>query len=79
MVIGGGVIGLEMASYFNSAGSKVTIIEMLDHIAGETDREISELLFTDYVKKGIDIKLGAKVTAIGNGKVMFEKDDARAK
>jgi dihydrolipoamide dehydrogenase len=78
VVIGGGVIGLEMASYFNSAGSKVTIIEMLDHIAGETDREISELLLADYIKKGIDIKLGAKVTAIGNGKVMFEKDNVKS-
>ena len=44
VIVGGGVIGLEMASYFNSAGSKVTIIEMLDHIAGNNDREISILL-----------------------------------
>ena len=41
VVIGGGSIGLEMASYFNSVGSKVTVIEMLDHIAGATDSEIS--------------------------------------
>ena len=40
VVIGGGVIGLEMASYFNSIGTKVTVIEMLDHIAGPTDSEI---------------------------------------
>jgi len=77
VVIGGGVIGLEMASYFNSAGSKVTIIEMLDHIAGETDREISEMLLADYLKKGIDIKLSSKVTAIQNGKVIFDKDNEK--
>ena len=38
VVIGGGVIGLEMAAYFNSIGSEITVIEMLDHIAGENDR-----------------------------------------
>jgi dihydrolipoamide dehydrogenase len=53
VIIGGGVIGLEMASYFNSAGSKVTVIEMLDHIAGYTDREISEILLKSYQKKGV--------------------------
>lgn len=35
-IIGGGVIGLEMAAYYATAGSKVTVIEMLDHIAGAT-------------------------------------------
>lgn len=44
VVIGGGVIGLEMASYFNSIGSHVTVIEMLDHIGGPTDLEISSML-----------------------------------
>ena len=43
-VIGGGVIGLEMAAYYGAVGSKVTVIEMLDHIAGATDREISSML-----------------------------------
>ena len=73
VVIGGGVIGLEMASYFNSAGSKVTIIEMLDHIAGETDREISELLLADYIKKGIDIKL-SRLPPL-KWESMFEKEN----
>ena len=53
VIVGGGVIGLEMASYFNSVGSKVTIIEMLDHIAGNNERDISELLMKNYEKKGI--------------------------
>ena len=39
VVIGGGVIGLEMASYYNSVGSNVTVIEMLDHIGGPTDAD----------------------------------------
>lgn len=71
-IIGGGVIGLEMASYFNSAGSRVTVIEMLDHIAGNTDREISEILLKNYQKKGIEFKLGARVTEIKEGSVVYE-------
>lgn len=72
VVIGGGVIGLEMASYFNSAGSKVTVIEMLDHIAGTSDREISAILMKNYQKKGIDFKLSSKVTEVKEDRVVFE-------
>ena len=72
VIVGGGVIGLEMASYFNSAGSKVTIIEMLDHIAGNNDREISNLLMKNYEKKGITFKLSAKVTELKEGTVVYE-------
>ena len=72
VVIGGGVIGLEMASYFNSIGSKVTVIEMLDHIAGPTDSEISALLLKNYKKKGIEFLLGAKVTSVGTDCVNYE-------
>ncbi len=72
VVIGGGVIGLEMASYFNSVGSKVTVIEMLDHIAGATDSEISKILYKNYVKKGITFLLSAKVTSVGADCVNFE-------
>ncbi len=74
VVIGGGVIGLEMASYYNSVGSHVTVVEMLDHIAGNTDREISAILQNNYKKKGIEFKLGCAVTAVGNGKVTFTEN-----
>lgn len=74
VIVGGGVIGLEMASYFNSAGSKVTVVEMLDKIAGPTDSEISEILMKNYQKKGIEFKLGAKVTKVAEGAVSYEKD-----
>ena len=73
-VIGGGVIGLEMASYFCSAGSQVTVVEMLDHIAGPTDGEISKILLKNYQKKGVNFILGAKVTKVSDGKVVYEKD-----
>lgn len=75
VIIGGGVIGLEMASYFNSAGSRVTVVEMLDHIAGPTDREISDILLNNYKKKGIDFRLSAKVTEIKGNDVVFESSD----
>ncbi len=79
VVIGGGVIGLEMASYFNSVGSKVTVIEMLDKIAGPTDGEISNILLKNYQKKGIEFKLGCAVTAVENGKVTYtEKGETKS-
>jgi len=76
VVIGGGVIGLEMASYFNSVGSCVTVVEMLDHIGGPTDTEIAKILLNNYTKKGITFTLGAKVTSVKEGKVTYEKDGA---
>ena len=74
VVVGGGVIGLEMASYFNSVGSKVYVVEMMDHIAGPVDREISTLLQKDYASRGVEFILGAKVTSIKNKTVSYEKD-----
>ncbi|MBO5274148.1 MAG: dihydrolipoyl dehydrogenase [Clostridia bacterium] len=74
VVIGGGVIGLEMASYFNSIGVDVTVIEMLDHIAGPTDSEISKILLKNYQKKGVKFLLSAKVTSVGTDCVNYEKD-----
>lgn len=71
-VIGGGVIGLEMASYFNTAGSEVTVVEMLDKIAGPTDREISEILKSNYEKEGVKFLLGAKVTGVTDNTVEYE-------
>ena len=74
VVIGGGVIGLEMASYFSSVGSKVTVVEMLNKIAGPTEKEISSILQKSLEKKGIEFKLGAKVTAVEKDGVIYEKD-----
>jgi dihydrolipoamide dehydrogenase len=74
VVVGGGVIGLEMASYFNSVGTKVYVVEMMDHIAGAVDREISTMLQKEYAKRGVEFILGAKVTSIKNNAVTYEKD-----
>ena len=74
VIVGGGVIGMEMASLFNSAGAEVTVIEMLDKIAGPTDREISAILQKNYEKKGVKFLLNAKCTAVGLSDVTCEQD-----
>ncbi len=73
-VIGGGVIGLELAGYFTSVGVKVTVVEMLDHIAGETDNEIARLLQADMQKKGTIFELSSKVISVSQGEVLIEKE-----
>ncbi len=75
VVVGGGVIGLEMASYFSTVGSKVTVIEMLDHIAGAADRELIKILQKSFEKKGITFHLNSQVTGVGNGQVTFKGPD----
>ena len=75
VIVGGGIIGLEMASYFHSAGSKVTVVEMLDHIAGNTDREIAQILRKDYQKKGMTFYLNTRVTQVKDGAVVCESHD----
>ena len=74
VVIGGGVIGLEMASYFSSVGSKVIVVEMLDKIAGPTEKEISSILQKSLERKGVVFNLGCKVTAIEKDGVVFERN-----
>lgn len=74
IVIGGGVIGMEFASFYNSLGTKVTIVEMLPEILGQNDFEISAMLRDMYSKKGIEYNLNAKVVKIDGNKVIFEKD-----
>ena len=63
-IIGGGVIGMEFASFFSDLGVKVTVIEMMDEILNGIDREIASMLRADYAKRGVDFKLGAKVVRL---------------
>lgn len=72
VVIGGGVIGLEMVAYYATVGAKVTVVEMLDHIAGPTDREISSMLQKELEKKGVTFLLSHKCLAVEAGKVIAE-------
>ncbi len=75
-VIGGGVIGLEMASYFCSAGADVTVVEMLPTIGGPIDSNISAILQKNLEKKGIAFKLGCTVTGITNA-VQYKDADGK--
>lgn len=74
VVIGGGVVGMEFASFFNSMGTKVTVVEMLPEILGGLDFEISAMLRDIYTKKGITFHLNAKVVQVDGNKVVFEKE-----
>ncbi len=77
-VIGGGYIGLEFASFFAGAGSRVTVIEMLPQIAAGCDRDISSRLLQDLKKQGIDVKVSSKVTAVAKGKVDYVDSEGAA-
>ena len=79
VIIGGGVIGMEFASFFNSIGTKVTVIEMLPEILGALDDEISAMLRTAYAAKGVVFNLGCKVTALEGNTVHFETPEGELK
>ncbi|WP_024587445.1 dihydrolipoyl dehydrogenase [Aliihoeflea sp. 2WW] len=76
VVVGGGVIGLELGSVWSRLGAKVTVVEYLDTILGGMDSEVAKQFQKLLAKQGLDFKLGAKVTGVaaaGNGaKVTFE-------
>lgn len=78
-VIGGGVIGLEMAAYYAAVGSGVTVVEMLDHIAGPTDREISTRLRKELEALGITFLLGYACERLEPGKVYVKGPDGAQK
>ncbi len=72
-IVGGGVIGMEFASLFNSLGTEVTVVEMLEKILGETDDELSKLLMDIYIKRGIKFHLSSKVIRLEKNTLFFEK------
>ncbi|WP_251966599.1 dihydrolipoyl dehydrogenase [Parabacteroides sp. AD58] len=74
IIIGGGVIGMEFASFFNSMGTEVQVVEMLDKILGPMDKELSDMLQAEYAKRGVKFYLGHKVTGIHGSEVTVEKD-----
>ena len=73
VIIGGGVIGMEFASFYNSLGVPVTVIEMLPEILGGMDKEIAEALRGIYAKRGVKFCMQCKVTHI-EGNVVFYTD-----
>lgn len=61
VVVGAGVIGVELASVYNRLGSEVTIIEMLDRICTPMDLGVSKMLLQLLKKQGLNFHLGAKL------------------
>jgi len=62
-VIGAGVVGLELGSVWARLGAKVTIIEAMDDFLFMADRDVAAVAAKEFKKQGLDIKLGAKMTA----------------
>jgi len=77
VVIGGGVIGMEFAAFYNTLGTKVTVVEMLPKILGPLDNEISAMLQGIYAKRGIEFCLNCKVTGIEGNKVVYLDPDGK--
>ena len=68
LIIGGGVIGVEMATVYRAFGTKVTIIEMLPEILPMMDRELTRPLHQRLESDGILIYTGAKVLSVNEEK-----------
>ncbi len=72
-IIGGGVIGMEFASLFNSLGVKVNVVEMQSEILGAMDKETSAMLRTAYASKGVTFYLNSKVIKVTTDSVIVEQ------
>ncbi|SIT57702.1 Dihydrolipoyl dehydrogenase [Mesorhizobium prunaredense] len=68
VVVGGGVIGLELGSVWARLGAKVTVVEFLDTILGGMDGEVAKQFQRMLSKQGIEFRLGAKVTGVAKVK-----------
>jgi dihydrolipoamide dehydrogenase len=66
VVIGGGVIGLELGTVYRRLGAKVTVIEYLDNILPGMDEEVRKEALKIFKKQGIEFKLSSKVTGATN-------------
>ncbi|MFN4274024.1 MAG: dihydrolipoyl dehydrogenase [Aliihoeflea sp.] len=68
VVVGGGVIGLELGSVWARLGAKVTVVEYLDTILGGMDGDVAKQFQRILGKQGLEFKLGAKVTGVEKAK-----------
>jgi dihydrolipoamide dehydrogenase len=64
LIVGAGIIGLELGSVWRRLGAEITIVEFLDHILPGLDREIANQFHRMLQKQGLTFKLSSKVTAI---------------
>jgi dihydrolipoamide dehydrogenase len=73
-IIGGGVIGLEMGSVWNRLGAKVILLEAREEFLPPVDRQVAELAYAEFKRQGLDIRLGARVTASHAAKTQVRVD-----
>ncbi|MFC0153299.1 dihydrolipoyl dehydrogenase [Xanthomonas dyei] len=64
LVVGGGIIGLEMATVYSSLGSKVTVVEFMDHLMPGADKDLVKPLADRLKKQGVEIHLKTKATDV---------------
>jgi dihydrolipoamide dehydrogenase len=67
LVVGSGAIGIEFASFYNSMGVDVTVVEIVDQIMPVEDAEIARIAQKQLEKQGLKIKIGAKVSSLKKG------------
>lgn len=79
IVIGGGVIGLELGSVYQRFGSKVEVIQYTDKILPSFDEEVSTTFLRIMKKQGLNFHLGKKVVGgrMGNGEATVELEDSK--
>jgi dihydrolipoamide dehydrogenase len=79
LIVGAGIIGLELGSVWRRLGAEVTIVEFLDHILPGIDSEVARQFQRIQQKQGIAFKLGSKVTAVdASGKTLKVKVEPAA-
>jgi dihydrolipoamide dehydrogenase len=79
LIVGAGIIGLELGSVWRRLGAEVTIVEFLDHILPGIDAEIGKQFHRMLEKQGIAVRLSCKVAAVDNsGKVLRVKVEPAA-
>lgn len=61
IVVGGGAIGMEFASFYNALGARVTVVEMMPSILPMEDGELTKLLTSSFVKRGVEILTETRV------------------
>jgi len=79
VIIGGGIIGLEFACFFNEIGTRVTVIEMLPEIALGIDKDMAKRLRQTMEEKGVVFHLSSPVTKIEKKKVSFKPAEGKAR
>lgn len=67
IIVGGGVIGVEFATFFYRLGVPVTIVEMLDRVLGPLDKDVTDFVEAELKRCGVELVLGVRVESIETG------------